>query len=116
MDLGAILQGGHGAVIRGALHFGVDRLQPGAELIVPAVDIDDLALGGCGAARTGRAAVLPEAAVELPPQAASRPVVPTAPMPFRKERRLIARDVLLLMVYVPPLGVRYPGLAARTCL
>ena len=56
VDLGAVLQGGDGAVGRGALHFGVDGFQPGAELVVPAVDVDDLALcrGAAARRRAGR--------------------------------------------------------------
>src|SRR5699024_4528792 len=57
VDLGAVLQGGDVAVGRGALHFRVDEFQPGAEVILPAVDVVGLALcrgaparrrAGCG--------------------------------------------------------------------
>ena len=46
VDLGAVFQGGDGAVGRGALHLGVNGFQPGAEFVVPAVDVDDGALCG----------------------------------------------------------------------
>ena len=66
VDLGAVLQGGDGAVVRGAHHLGINGFQAGAELVVPAVDVDYLALGrsaaggfagaaGCGGGVTAAA-------------------------------------------------------------
>ena len=53
VDLGAVFQGGDGAVGRSAGHFRINGFQTGAELVVPAVDIDHFAFRRslCAAAR-----------------------------------------------------------------